>query len=194
MRPQDYKKSLGIAWEANKEEGDYRYINTAIGLNTNDLADVVQEQEAKIFELEQQMARNNSILADLVPGYANALNIESTHSVDQNHQDHQDNAVNKDLSQTGAIEDLFVKPTVDQIIYFPIENDHLEESFRVAEAMALKEYEKRGIDINEHPFWNRIYTDPSYKAEVMHNMTVELKHAMHTHESINANILEEKKS
>ncbi len=190
MRPQDFKKSLGVAWEGSREGEDYGYVNTAIGLNSNALADVVQEQEAKIHELEEKMERNNSILAELVPGYAEALNMEQSHPIDHDH----DHAVEEHLpNTTNNVKDLFVESTVDQIIYFPIESEHLEESFRVAEEIAKKEYEKRGIDINIHPFWNRIYTDPSYKEEVMHNMATELKYSMHTHESINENMLEEKK-
>ena len=43
MRPEDYKRILGVAWEEN-EGGELGYINTAIGLNTNDLADLVKQQ------------------------------------------------------------------------------------------------------------------------------------------------------
>jgi hypothetical protein len=42
MRPEDYKRILGVAW-GGSEGKDLSMINVAVGLNTNDVADLVAQ-------------------------------------------------------------------------------------------------------------------------------------------------------
>ncbi len=150
MEAKDYKDILGIAWERFDGEG-IGYINTAIGLNSNDMADLVQQQEQQINALVAQMEQNNRILADLVPGFAEAANI-MTHDHDHAH-------TTENGAQLTDLEGSLVQPEADQIVYVEIEREHLEEGLKMAYEITLKTYEQAGMDINEHPFWNRIKSD-----------------------------------
>ena len=56
MQLDDYPIIVGVAWEAATERS-VNLINTAVGLNTNDLAGRLQEQEQEINELKHQVAQ-----------------------------------------------------------------------------------------------------------------------------------------
>jgi hypothetical protein len=181
MRPDDYKKVLGIAWGTNNKNA-IGFVNTAIGLNTNDLSDLVTQQENKIKRLEEQMASTDAILADLVPGFAEAANIN-------NSRDDYDQTRSEVQSQQPAQDEShLLHATADQIVYFPVERSYLEEAFRLVEDAT----KKTGMDLNKHPFWNRIHTDPGYKEELFVEYADKLKTAVHTHQEINERLTEDK--
>jgi hypothetical protein len=48
------------------------------------------------------------------------------------------------------------------------------------------------MDLNKHPFWNRIHTDPGYKEELFVEYADKLKTAVHTHQEINERLTEDK--
>jgi hypothetical protein len=184
MRPQDYKKVLGVAWEGNQENGT-AYVNTAIGLNTNDLADIVQQQDTKIKQLESQMTRTNAILADLVPGFAEKANISTSH-------DGHDHPAQEEAQQPIHAKDLFVEPTADQIVYIEIEKGQLEASFAYAKKITKEAYEKHGLSLNDHPFWKRIDAEAGYKDEVLEKIAADLTKTAHVHQDIYGKIIEKK--
>ncbi|GAA3626148.1 hypothetical protein [Flavivirga jejuensis] len=54
MNIDDYQSILGVAWEASRNE-TFGYINVAIGINTNDIALKVLQQEKEIEEIKHQL-------------------------------------------------------------------------------------------------------------------------------------------
>ncbi|MDO5969553.1 hypothetical protein Q4Q35_07020 [Flavivirga aquimarina] len=54
MKIEDYQSILGVAWEASRNE-TFGYINVAIGINTNDIALKVLQQEKEIKEIKKQL-------------------------------------------------------------------------------------------------------------------------------------------
>lgn len=75
MEPADYQRIVGMAWGSSSLAG-LNYVNTAVGLSTNDVARLTAKQDAKIKaqaneinELKAQMNHVNDALAKLVPGY-----------------------------------------------------------------------------------------------------------------------------
>jgi hypothetical protein len=182
MQPEDYKNILGVAWEGH-DKMEIGYVNTAIGLNANDLGDIVQVQETKIKQLENQMSALQTILAELVPGYAAAANIKVPAT--QSHEGH-DHGVKEDMSE----ETSFVQSSENQIVYFPIERNYLEEGFRLAEEVSTKAYERMGKDINTHPFWNKMHNEAGFKDALIDKIGEDLKNTAHVHQSINERILE----
>lgn len=56
MQIEDYSSIVGVAWEASKNP-TVNLINTAVGLNTNDLAGRLQEQEKELRALKSQVAQ-----------------------------------------------------------------------------------------------------------------------------------------
>jgi hypothetical protein len=191
MRPDDYKKVLGIAWEENKDMS-IGFVNTAIGLNTNDMADLVQEQSdkikaqaMKIKQLETQVAQTNSILADLVPGFAEAAGMNSS---DNDHDGH-GHEFKETFSEASHLEEAFIQSTTDQVVYFPVKREYLEEGFKLAEAQTKKVFAEMGVDMDTHPFWGRIYNEEGFKEEVLDGIAEDLKQAMHTHNEINGRVI-----
>ena len=188
MKSYDYKKILGVAWEG-KEDSGLDYVNTAIGLNSNDMVDLYEVQNQEIKALKDQLNNTNAILAKLVPGFAEAANIETNDEVVGH--DHADHETVSAPAVTGA--DQFVShSSSSEIVYFNIDRQQLEEGLKLAEDNARRVYEKNGLDIMDHPFWNRLNTDPNYKEELFEEIQEELKYSFHTHKAINERIIEKK--
>ncbi len=68
IRPDQYSEIVGIAWSASQEGSRLSVINLAIGLNTNDVARLVKEQQEKIEALEKSFASLEQRLAALESG------------------------------------------------------------------------------------------------------------------------------
>jgi hypothetical protein len=206
MKAKDYKQVLGIAWEENKTMS-IGLVNTAIGLNTNDLTDLFIEQEnklkkqqEKVAQLESQILETTDILKDLIPGFAAALNQDGTavdhiianedhesHHAEEghNHDAHQINYDEKSFSDV-AMENGLTELNSDEIVYFPVDRHFLEKAL----VMAEDAFEKSGIDLSNHPFWQRIHAEPDYKEEVFAKIGEKLKTAMHTHHQIDLQMTE----
>lgn len=81
MTASDYKKVVGVAWSSSTNP-TVSTINVAVGLNANSLSTIVEQQARKIQEQEQELAAvkasvnsTNSLLAKLVPGFAEAAGL-----------------------------------------------------------------------------------------------------------------------
>jgi hypothetical protein len=87
MKTEDFKKIVGVAWSASKENQNINIINVAVGLNTNSLAAVIEKQAKQILQLQQavsytqdhikktndQMSAISSALSQMLPGFDAAL-------------------------------------------------------------------------------------------------------------------------
>ncbi len=187
MTPEDYAKVLGVAWE--RAEGiEMNIVNVAVGLNSNDLADLVARQAEKIEKqneqlesLQQQMRETNTILAELVPGFKEAAGVEGEFSSTRSPKSLQKEEAIELTNNDAYNQHPHDRTAANDVIYYEVTDEELEAGF----AMAQEMYTKYGVDISDHPFWNRISTESGYKEEVMQNMRVKLKHAMHMHQEIN---------
>ncbi|MBR9914565.1 MAG: hypothetical protein GYB32_07015 [Algicola sp.] len=79
MKALDYKRIVGVAWEASKGDAMFSYINTAVGINSNDMSNVINQ-------MQQVMNQMQNALADVNPNYkplffdtdANAINLKTS--------------------------------------------------------------------------------------------------------------------
>ena len=62
IKPNQYKYIIGIAWSSSVVN-EYDFVKMAIGLNSNDLADLVSNQQNKIIALEKRIERIEKSLA-----------------------------------------------------------------------------------------------------------------------------------
>lgn len=180
MRPSDYKKVLGVAW-ASSDNQPLSVVNVAIGLNTNDLADVVEQQEHKlnaqkeeIENLKKELGNTHAILAELVPGFREAAGLPA-------HEDHQEKITVEGIAETAAEEVQIVHPSGDDMVYYQLTDEDIEAGFKLAEDI----FKQTGMDLNDHPFWHRIYTEAPYKEEVKAELMEKFEHAVHIHQEIN---------
>lgn len=63
LKAKDYKKIVGVAWTSSLEN-TYGYVKMAIGLNANDMADLVDLQQKKIQSIEKRLATLEAILIE----------------------------------------------------------------------------------------------------------------------------------
>lgn len=61
LKARDYKKIVGVAWTSSLEN-TYGYVKMAIGLNANDMADLVDSQQIKIRSIEKRLATLEAII------------------------------------------------------------------------------------------------------------------------------------
>lgn len=181
MKPADYKKVLGVAWETSKGK-PLSVVNVAIGLNTNDLAEVVDQQEQQlkaqeeeISQLKAQLNQTHTILAELVPGFSEAVGMET------DDQTTPALVVDNQQAATAQEEVQVVHPSGDDIIYYELTDEDIEAGFQLAEDI----FKQTAMDINDHPFWNRIYNEAGYKEQVKAEIREKFTHAIHTHRHLN---------
>ncbi|WP_235297466.1 hypothetical protein [Portibacter marinus] len=74
----DCKKIVGISWGSSELKGT-NFVNTAIGLNNNDVIPLLENQvkemeklKVEMNEIKKYISDNEALLSDLVPGYAEA--------------------------------------------------------------------------------------------------------------------------
>ncbi len=184
MRPEDYKQILGVAWDGSKE-GGLNMIKVAVGLNTNDLTDLVSKQNEEIETQKQKIEDQQeeieslkdqmSILADLVPGFREAAGIEATH---QGH-DHTTEAL---AFEPGSIEQQAIDASANgEVIMIEVTRQHFEEGLE----LARKKLVDAGADLEKHPFWMQIDNDASYKDSVFKRVKSQMSESLHYHNDIN---------
>lgn len=59
MRTGDYARIIGIAWSEYTGDELFSYINTAVGLNTNDLVGVVEQMQIVMNQMQKVLAASN---------------------------------------------------------------------------------------------------------------------------------------
>ncbi len=86
MTTRDYKKIVGVAWENMfSPMTGFSIVNVAVGINNNDIADLMAKQEERLAnllldhdQLQSEVINSNMALAKLVPGYSESLGYDST--------------------------------------------------------------------------------------------------------------------
>ncbi|MFA6401298.1 MAG: hypothetical protein WCX31_06690 [Salinivirgaceae bacterium] len=180
MKIADYKKVAGVAWSV-KRDPNYNYVNLAVGLNTNDMAMIIQKQDDQLNDLQEQIDHTNSLLSTLVPGFKEAL--------DQNYVNIEDTTLAKKSSNEKAEksetsthnEDHLLASTANDIVYITPTREQLMVGIEQAKAMYLE----AGNNLEDHPFWKKMKEEPAYQEEILQLMENKFDKAMHTHKAIN---------
>lgn len=153
LRPEQYQQIVGIAWSASDTDG-FNHVNVAVGLNANDVTTLVMDQMTEISRLKRQIDNTNRILAELVPGYE-----ESLASV---HLTSADAASNVPATYPSS-DDARISVTNDVLTYPELTREDLIKAIQEAE----EQMRNNGDDVDEHPFFHRLRTDPVYKEQVI---------------------------
>lgn len=175
MKAEDYDKIVGVAWSESKSDG-YGQVNVAIGLNSGEISRVVTKQNKEIVELKSKIKETNSILAKLVPGFAK----EARLTAEEIGGPIASNVVPV-VPSANVDNHTATHSTAGNIVYFEITRDQELAMF----AMAEKLFVENGGDVNTHPFWSKMKTDPSYRESMMVQVQNKFKTALHTHQEIN---------
>ncbi len=204
MKSSDYKKAAGIAWNTiDKLGNNLNIVNVAVGINTNDLSNVVIQQEQELAELrknydqlQSQVRESNIVLSNLVPGYAKALGLTETNlsltTTPKNGKD-----------QHKITEQQILKQDGQDIVYFQISDEQIKTAIQMAREKYIEMVNNPNqfskllsnsdgkmnaipnnmilIPIEDHPFWKRIDSDPSDVEEVKNFIQSGLNKGIHTH-------------
>jgi hypothetical protein len=164
MNTEDYSKIVGIAWEGTTAKG-MSYVNTAVGLNTNDLAKWAMKQDARIKAqddeinaLKKQMDQVNNALSKLVPGYNTT---SGSAAITANTA-----PVNTTPANTTSAQTSVNHPKGGTKQYLEFTRAEFEEGYKTAIANCLK----AGIKPEKSPALKRLIEDPAYKEQVYQQM------------------------
>jgi len=183
MQVRDYKKVAGVAWGIVSElNTGLNIVNVAVGINTHDFSNILCKQEEDLLLLSQEVKTQNSILADLVPGYAEALGLDKTdnsqnYSNKQNNLDQPNAGIN--VMDLGDFDNSFINLSDDQIEltismareqYNSMVNDAAQLNNVILDINSDTYLTDEGIylmPIDRHPFWQKMESDPIYKKEIV---------------------------
>jgi stage V sporulation protein SpoVS len=151
MKTLDYRRVIGVAWSESQANKAFSFINTAVGLNTNDLAIIVDQMQNTINEMQL-------VLQKLVPEYNPTLFATTGKSgslvVDKS-------GYSKAPSMREAL-----KQEIDQKGH-----TNLKEAMQVA-----KQYvNKQGVDLKDYPYLSELFDNPTVETAVkaqVHYMAV----------------------
>jgi hypothetical protein len=174
MTPEDYTRIIGVAW-ASSENDVFGTVNTAIGLNTGDVSKVVAEQSKEITALKSKIDETNSVLAKLVPGFSEATGVKATNVTSGTKQPVDAHDTHAGVTTADA----------SNIVYFEVSKEQLNAMF----AMAEKIFIENGGDMNAHPFWSKVKSDPGFKTATMQQVAEKFRKALHSHQDINKQFL-----
>jgi hypothetical protein len=177
MKAEDYANIVGMAWSSSNSDS-YSQINVAIGLNAGDISNLVREQSKEIEALKRQNQETNTILAKLVPGFKEAAGIQMESPIKKEI----DHSLSSHVNPIGGNDNLdILTPDGTNILYFEITENMILEGIDMAEAIFIE----NGGDINTHPFWKRMKTDPSYNTEIVSELSSKMEKAVHMHQEVN---------
>jgi hypothetical protein len=191
MLMSDYKKILGVAWSDADNEG-INHVNVAVGLNVNDFSGVIQKQQKELEVLKNQMANTNNILEDLVPGFREATNSDAPNSTivqvsksvaHVGHDDHTGHNHDQEHEFKTQFNTDLVTPAAEEIVYYVLTTEDCKRGIDLAKKVMIE----RGLDLQAHPFWNRLATDPDYEEELIQKMKKETTNSIHYHVEIDKN-------
>lgn len=57
MLAKDYQRIIGVAWEESHEEGFMHLINTAVGINHNDMAKTIEQMQFTLNHIQEQLKK-----------------------------------------------------------------------------------------------------------------------------------------
>ncbi len=145
MTAEDYGKIVGVAWSAsdNKVSG---VVNLAIGINQNDVADIVVEQQKEIEELRVELQSMQNGFDKLMQEMQSLKNEVKTIGV-------------------GAIdpEDFSRNATAEELHAHMLSREQVEASFELMRTNLIDQ----GIDVDNHPIYGRVFHDETYREQII---------------------------
>jgi len=139
MKAKDYPRIIGTAWQ-NSDPGEhvkiYQMINTAVGINHNDMADMMEQMQVVINQMQEAIKEMN-------PDYEGFV-FETESDV-------------VDLKNNYS-----VSTTNDQIMEGYFDGIKYESREELGEIVAEAIEVQTGVDLDEYPVVQRMLLDPEY--------------------------------
>ncbi|SDB28634.1 hypothetical protein SAMN03097699_0515 [Flavobacteriaceae bacterium MAR_2010_188] len=143
-----YTKIVGVSWSASVMNNGVSLINMAIGLNRNDIAQLVAKQESRISKLEQKFE-----------ALASKLNGEEKDKI---------------ATPKAAIVQV-KKPTKYEIAVANMPAELSDDIMDEAMLLIKERYESEGLKIADHPGLDKLLNDPTFRAQTIRQTQVTYK-------------------
>lgn len=151
LKPSDYQKIVGIAWSSSNSL--LNFVNVAVGLNANDVTRLVVKQEkriekqtSEISELKARLDKIDILLSNFDPKY-NAITQNDT----------------SETLKMNTPDDVSYDESEPFILYITVTKEQIEGGIIIAE----ERLRKNGVDVDQHPFFMKLRSDPDYKRRYM---------------------------
>ncbi|MFD2727185.1 hypothetical protein [Hyunsoonleella rubra] len=169
----DVKNIVGVAWESSISNLSYNLINTAVGINNNDNSPIVQKLEQQVLEQKQQLDELTDVLANALKRL-DALENGDTYYDAYKPEVHEDSKNNMDhYGRKYEIK--------DEIIYYEITDDEIEQGLRMAE----NTFKELGATKAENFILKKIKEDPNFKEQFKVQFRKAFEKQIHYHKEIN---------
>lgn len=155
LKSTDYPLILGEAWEEADGSRPYQLVRVAIGIYSNDLTKVIEENQTALENTALELASNADMLKKLIPKYKKASNFDyppilvSTSS---------SNRVNSDR--------MILPASGQDFVYKEISVSHIEQLLKNTENVL----QDQAVNLNENPFWQGLKNDPLFKSQFIKSL------------------------
>ncbi len=142
MKSGDYARIVGVAWESADGDMPFQYINTAVGINSNDLTQKVDLLNRRVENILAYLEGKSPLLED------NELDALSS----------------SEIKPRTQFQKQYTDEEVDQLL------DRYEPFFKNLYAQVEKDMVKKGADLDSNPRLKAFFQDPiPVMKEIRHN-------------------------
>jgi len=145
--PSQYKEIVGVAWSGSLNINGMSMVNMAIGLNSNDMARLAEQQEKRINELEDRFKSLEDRLLALENGKTAPERKVADPSEIQT-------APQQSMSREAAA-------------FANMPSELSDEVMTEAMEYLRNQYEKKGIDVKKHPGLYKLFNDAAFREQVI---------------------------
>ena len=135
------KEIVGVAWSGSLVVNGVSVVNMAIGLNSNDIAKIVEKQEKRIASIEDRL-----------------LALEK--GSDLNSQDENSDAVSP------VAENNVPALSREQMAFANMPSELSDEVMLEAMQYIEKQYTANGLDLKKHAGLNKLFNDGAFREEI----------------------------
>lgn len=139
MKARDFQRIIGVAWEDSKKEDSKKFfqmINTAVGINQNDLARVIDQMQTVMNQMQEAIKEIN-------PEYQGFV-------------------FDTDSKSPSMGVDYTVSPTHQSKIEAYFEDKTYSNQEELGQLVLNALVDVAGIDMSENPLLEKMLTDPAY--------------------------------
>lgn len=147
---EQYREIVGVAWSSSFIDDGISAVNMAIGLNANDVANLAVQQEKRIKDLENKFSSLEQRFLALETGTVNPPNTVAPN-------------VSSLEKQTPPKKEMTRSETLAAYMPPELSDEVMEDAIRHLK----NEYTTHGISFKDHPGLNKLFTDATYRAEVI---------------------------
>ncbi len=165
MLIEDYSRIVGVAWSISNPFSNKSLINTAIGLNNNDLVYKIQQQQEEINSMKGKVNNILTYLESKDPEFKE----EMLFTQDTKENIVQSVRVEKQIKEKYTPE-IFTKAEID-FSYIEKLYEQKPELFEQAQKRVREYYVNAGVDIEQNQELKRILEEPGYCIKYLKNLS-----------------------